>query len=159
MYQLFMNLQLLFKYNRYVFAGILAIIGLFLISAFIPRKWGNYSKENCNYRVCVSNTGIHSNILVSTENTAHNCHPYISVDQIGIDAAKNYEYLSFGWGDKDFYMSVSDFSDLNFSTTFKLNLLFSSLYTMASRKRTTKLYTVPVDRTVRVSCRSPLFLV
>ena len=119
MYQLFMNLQLLFKYNRYVFAGILAIIGLFLISAFIPRKWGNYSKENCNYRVCVSNTGIHSNILVSTENNAHNWHPYISVDQIGIDAAKNYEYLSFGWGDKDFYMSVSDFSDLNFSTTFK----------------------------------------
>ncbi|MEO0518797.1 MAG: DUF2459 domain-containing protein [Cyanobacteria bacterium P01_A01_bin.116] len=41
-------------------------------------------------------------MLVPTENNAHNWHPYLSVDKIGIDTAKNYEYLSFGWGDKDF---------------------------------------------------------
>ena len=106
-----------FKYNRYLFAGILGIISLFLIGAFIPRKWGNYSQQSCNYQICVADTGIHSNILVPIHH--YNWHNYLSIDQIGIDAVNNYKYLSFGWGDRDFYMSVTSLSDLKFSTTFK----------------------------------------
>lgn len=114
-----MKLQLLFKYSRYIFSSILAIISLFLVSAFIPRKGGNYSKQTCNYQICVSNTGIHTNILIPTENNAYNWHEYLSIDKIGIDAANNYKYLSFGWGDKNFYMTVTSVSDLNFSSLLK----------------------------------------
>ncbi|MEM7553582.1 MAG: DUF2459 domain-containing protein [Cyanobacteria bacterium P01_A01_bin.84] len=89
----------------------------------IPRKWGNYSHQSCNYQVCIANTGIHSNILVKTKNNVHNWNNYLSVDKVGIDTRKNdddtYKYLSFGWGDKDFYMSVTSLSDFSFSTTFK----------------------------------------
>lgn len=34
---------------------------LLIISAFVPRKWGNYSQDNCEMQVCVSNTVIHTN--------------------------------------------------------------------------------------------------
>ncbi len=114
-----MILPLLFKYKPYVFAGIFIITSLFILSALIPRKWGNYTNKNCNYQICVSNTGIHSNILVPTKNNIYNWQNYLSIDKIGIDTDTNYKYLSFGWGDKDFYMSVASLSDLDFSTTFK----------------------------------------
>ncbi len=121
-----MILKSLFKYNRYLFGGFLVIISLFLIGAFIPRKWGNYSKQNCNYQICVANMGIHSNILVPTKNNAHDWHNYLSIEKIGIDNVNNYKYLSFGWGDKDFYMTISSISDFNFNTIFKAAFLPTS---------------------------------
>jgi uncharacterized protein (TIGR02117 family) len=113
----------LFKYNSRIFGGILIITSLFLIGAFIPRKWSNYSQQACDYQICIANTGFHSNILIPTENNAYNWHDYLSIDKIGIDAADNYKYLSFGWGDKNFYMSVTTLSDINFSTAFKAAFL------------------------------------
>ena len=114
-----MILPLFLKCKNYLFMTFFAILSLLLISALIPRKWVNYSKEACNYQICISTTGIHSNILVPTENNAYNWRNNLSVNKIGVDAANDYKYLSFGWGDKNFYMSVVSLSDLNFSTTFK----------------------------------------
>ena len=114
-----MILRLIFKSYRYLFGTFILIFSLFLLGALIPRKWGDYSKENCNYQICVSHTGIHSNILVPTQNDIYNWHNNLSIDKIGVDADNDYKYLSFGWGERDFYMSVVTLSDLNFSTTFK----------------------------------------
>jgi uncharacterized protein (TIGR02117 family) len=114
------------KNNRYIFSGILLIISLFLISAFIPRKWGDYSNKACNYQICVANTGFHANILVPTENDVYNWRNYLSIDQIGVDAVNDYKYLSFGWGDKDFYMTISSISDFDFYTIFKAAFLPTS---------------------------------
>jgi len=85
----------------------------------IPAKWGNYSTHHCEIKICVSNTGIHSNIIVPTENRVFDWHKYLSIDAIGIDNAKNYNYLSFGWGDRDFYMSTFSWENLKIYTTFK----------------------------------------
>ncbi len=121
-----MVLKWLFKYNLRIFSGILIITSLFAIGAFIPRKWGNYSKQACDYQICVVNTGFHSNILIPTKNNAYNWHNYLSIDKIGIDAINDYKYLSFGWGDKDFYMTISSISDFNFYTIFKAAFLPTS---------------------------------
>ncbi|EHC12816.1 hypothetical protein FJSC11DRAFT_2433 [Fischerella thermalis JSC-11] len=40
---------------------------LLIISAFVPRKWGNYSQYNCDMQICVFNTGIHTNIILPTK--------------------------------------------------------------------------------------------
>ena len=116
----------LLKYNRKICSGILLIVSLFLISAFIPRKWSNYSNLACDYQICIANTGIHSNILVPTENDAYNWRNYLSIDKIGIDAINDYKYLSFGWGDQDFYMTISSISDFDFYTIFKAVFLPTS---------------------------------
>ena len=116
----------LLKYNRKICSGILLIVSLFLISAFIPRKWSNYSNLACDYQICIANTGIHSNILVPTENDAYNWRNYLSIDKIGIDAVNDYKYLSFGWGDQDFYMTISSISDFDFYPIFKAVFLPTS---------------------------------
>ena len=121
-----MVFKFLVKYNRQILSGIVTIISLFLIGAFIPRKWGDYSKQACDYQICVVNTGIHSNILIPTKNNTYNWHNYLSIDKIGIDDVNDYKYLSFGWGDKDFYMTISSISDFNFYTIFKAVFLQTS---------------------------------
>ncbi|OUL32703.1 hypothetical protein BV372_18595 [Nostoc sp. T09] len=89
------------------------------MGVFIPRKWGYQPKENCNLVICISNTGIHSNIIVPTKNYVFDWHKYISVERIGIENFNDYNYLSFGWGDRDFYMSTPSVADLRLSTTFR----------------------------------------
>ncbi len=98
---------------------ILFCLALLCLSVLIPTKWGNYSKFNCDFQICVSNTGIHSNIILPTKNRVFDWHKYLSIDKLGIDPAQDYNYLSFGWGDRDFYMSTPSLADLKLSTTFK----------------------------------------
>lgn len=121
-----MVFKFLVKYNRQILSGIVTIISLFFIGAFIPRKWGDYSKQACDYQICVVNTGIHSNILIPTKNNTYNWHNYLPINKIGIDDVNDYKYLSFGWGDKDFYMTISSISDFNFYTIFKAVFLPTS---------------------------------
>ena len=110
--------HLLYKFTVYFFVGTLASLTLLAFAALTPRKWNNSSKNNCNTKICVSDTGIHSNIIVPTKTQTFDWHNYLSIDRIGIDNAKDYNYLSFGWGDRNFYMSTPSLTDLQFSTTF-----------------------------------------
>ncbi|GAX41166.1 hypothetical protein NIES4075_21350 [Tolypothrix sp. NIES-4075] len=114
-----LTLPRLYRYFTRYFAAMFFSLLLLYCSILIPYKWGNYPKHNCNIKICISNTGIHSNIIVPTENNVFDWHKYLSVDEIGIDNAKNYNYLSFGWGDRDFYMSTPSLINLKLSTTFK----------------------------------------
>ncbi len=96
--------SLLYRFARYFSYALLSGLALLAICALIPRKWSYYPKTDCDLKICIANTGIHSNIIVPTENNVFDWHKYLSIDAIGIDAAKDYNYLSFGWGDRDFYM-------------------------------------------------------
>ncbi|BAY10794.1 TIGR02117 family protein [Calothrix sp. NIES-2098] len=108
-----------FLYKRYFFRLCLSSLALLAIGVFIPRKWSYQPKDNCNLDICISNTGIHSNIILQTKNYVFNWHEHISVEGIGIDNSDNYNYLSFGWGDRDFYMSTPSVADLRLSTTLR----------------------------------------
>ncbi|BAZ67281.1 MAG: DUF2459 domain-containing protein [Pelatocladus maniniholoensis HA4357-MV3] len=112
-------IRLLYRLPCYILGLVLFSLILLAISAFVPRKWHSYSQTNCDIQICVSNTGIHSNIIVPTKNNIYDWHKFFSLSKIGVDTALNYNYLSFGWGDKDFYMLTPSLSDLNFSTTLK----------------------------------------
>ncbi|WP_244142174.1 TIGR02117 family protein [aff. Roholtiella sp. LEGE 12411] len=101
-------------------------LALLAIAALIPRKWSDYSQQRCNLNICVSNTGIHSNIIVPIKNNVFNWSENILLDGIGIDTISNYTYLSFGWGDRDFYMSTPSLRDINLSTTLKALFLPTS---------------------------------
>jgi uncharacterized protein (TIGR02117 family) len=117
-----LSLRLLYISIRYFLIVILSSFTLLTITALIPRKWSNYSRHNCNFKVCISNTGLHTNIIVPTQNKVSNWHNYLSLDRVGIDTESDYKYLSFGWGDRAFYLSTPTLADLKFSTTF--NALF-----------------------------------
>ena len=110
--------HLLYKSTIFFFSATLISLILLTIAALIPRK-SNYSTKNaCDIKICVSDTGIHSNIIVPIANKTFDWRNYLSIDRIGIDNAKDYNYLSFGWGDREFYMSTPSLVDLKLSTTF-----------------------------------------
>lgn len=109
----------LYRYFTRCFQAIFFCLTLLCVCILIPAKWGNYPKENCDFQVCISNTGIHSNIIVPTQNSIFDWHKYLSIEKLGTDIDFDYNYLSFGWGDRAFYMSTPSLTDLKLSTTFK----------------------------------------
>ena len=111
-------LHLIYKFTIYFLVATLTSLTLLTIAALTPRKWNNSSKNDCNTKICVSDTGVHSNIIIPTKNQIFDWHNHLSIDRIGIDNANDYNYLSFGWGDRDFYMSTPSLANLQFSTTF-----------------------------------------
>ncbi|WP_026732652.1 TIGR02117 family protein [Fischerella sp. PCC 9605] len=112
-------IRLLYRLTSCFLGVVLFGFALLAISAFVPRKWMSYSKDNCELKICISNTGIHSNIIVPTKNNVFDWHNYIYINEVGIDTTQDYNYLSFGWGDRDFYMSTPSLADLKLSTTLK----------------------------------------
>jgi uncharacterized protein (TIGR02117 family) len=105
--------------GRYFFRFCLSSLTLLAIAVLLPRKWSNDLKSNCNLDVCVASSGVHTDIIVPTKNHVVNWHQYISIADIGIDKNHDYSYLSFGWGDRDFYMSTPSVADIKLSTTIK----------------------------------------
>ena len=110
--------HLVYKISIYLFAATLTSLTLLTFAALTPRKWNNSSKNDCNVKICVHNMGIHSDIIVPTKTETFDWRNYLKLEEIGIDRARDYNYLSFGWGDRDFYMSTPSLSDLQFSTAF-----------------------------------------
>lgn len=119
-------LRLLYRFARCSLGVVLSSLTLLVIGALTPIKWSNSDKHSCNLEICISNTGIHTNIIVPTKNDVFDWHNNLSLDKLGTDSANDYKYLSFGWGERDFYLSTPSLADLKFSTTFKALFLTNS---------------------------------
>ncbi|MEG4916449.1 MULTISPECIES: TIGR02117 family protein [unclassified Microcoleus] len=102
----------------------LGIVILFL-SAFLtigyltPRKWGNYSQADCTISLYISNQGIHTEIIVPVKNESFDWNQYLRLTEIGRDATSDYQYLSFGWGDRAFMLETPTSGSINPVTAFK----------------------------------------
>jgi uncharacterized protein (TIGR02117 family) len=93
-------------------------VALLTIGYFTPRKWVSSQQGGCNFSVCVQDTGIHTNILVPVHNQLFDWHRYLALENIGSEHSQ-YNYLSFGWGDRDFYMQTPTLQNLDLLITFK----------------------------------------
>ncbi|MCL1467005.1 TIGR02117 family protein [Argonema galeatum] len=110
------------KICRYLVFSTLSILTVLTIGYFTPTKWCNSSQSNCHLTICVSDTGIHTNIVVPVKNDIFDWKIYLKIDDIKNNSETNYNYLSFGWGDRAFYLTTPTLADLNLMTTF--NALF-----------------------------------
>lgn len=111
------------KICRYLISFTLSILTVLIIGYFTPAKWCNSSQANCHFTICVSNTGIHTNIVVPVKNEIFDWQIYLKRDDFyNNDTEFPYKYLSFGWGDRAFYMTTPTLAQLNLITTF--NALF-----------------------------------
>ncbi len=115
---IFLSKQL-FRIAQIFTVTLISSLALLVIGALLPRQIGNYLKSKCHIQICVANTGIHTNIILPIKNDVLNWHNYLSIQSIGIDNNSDYEYLSFGWGDRDFYLSTPNLVDFQLTTTFK----------------------------------------
>lgn len=102
--------------------AILCLTTLLAIGYLTPRKWGNYSQTNCEVPIYISNQSIHTDIIVSAKNEYFNWNQYLRFTEIGREANSDYQYLSFGWGDRAFMLETPTSATINLVTAF--NALF-----------------------------------
>lgn len=86
--------------RRRLFLFAIAIIFSLLLGVLLPRKWWNV-EQSCDAKLCVAKIGFHSNIIVPAQNEFFDWRQYLNLSDID---SWHYKYLSFGWGDRDFYM-------------------------------------------------------
>ena len=92
------------------------IISLILTSITVDRK---SNSENSEKLIYLNTNGVHLDIVIPIEN----------IDILvlsGIEYNRNEKYLSFGWGDENFYINTPTWGDLTFSNAFRAIFLESS---------------------------------
>lgn len=106
------------KIFRFFSITILSLFLALLMGALIPSRWGAKTPKSCDYKVCVFNGVIHSDIVVPVKNKIFDWQKYLSLKDIGKQEREDYNYLSFGWGDRDFYMNTPTRIDLKIYKAF-----------------------------------------
>ena len=85
------------------------VISLILTLITVDRKPNNENSEKLIY---LNLNGIHLDIIIPVENID-------SLVLSGIKYNRNETYLSFGWGDENFYINTPTWGDLTFSNARK----------------------------------------
>ena len=79
----------------------------------------------------MSTNGIHLDIIIPLENVSFDL-------KNNLEYNSAYKYLSFGWGDENFYLNTPTWSDLTFSTAFKALFLKSATLMHVTHYQNTK---------------------
>jgi uncharacterized protein (TIGR02117 family) len=107
------------KVFKYFLLAVISIIFTLGLGYYLPSQWQLVSQQDCNYKIYIYDTGIHTNIIVPVKNDVFDWNEHLSVKEIGSDRVESYNYLSFGWGDRDFMINVPTLADLDFMLTLK----------------------------------------
>ncbi|WP_299156191.1 DUF2459 domain-containing protein [uncultured Tenacibaculum sp.] len=92
------------------------VISLILTSITIDPKVEN---KTSNKTIYLSTNGVHLDIVIPKKNLD-------SLLLAGIKTNKTDNYLSFGWGDENFYINTPTWGDLTFNNAFKAMFLKST---------------------------------
>lgn len=98
------ELFLLFGYSYFIIA---------VLGNNIPT--GNLQTKGELY-IYVQSNGVHTDLTVPVNNPFLNWMDFIPSEDF--TSVSSFEFISFGWGDKGFYLDTPDWRDLKFSTAF-----------------------------------------
>jgi len=111
-------LKTILKWILYFLLIPLGYLTISLILTFIPAN--NFENETDNNKIVyLSSNGVHLNIIIPQSNIE-------TVLKNGLELAEEEKYLSFGWGDENFYLNTPTWSDLTFGNAFSALFLNSS---------------------------------
>jgi uncharacterized protein (TIGR02117 family) len=95
------------KIGKFLLLALLGIFAVALIGAFTPTKWFYGKQVDCTMPIYISNVNnFHAEIILPVSNEAFDWRKQMDLQQLGKDADQ-YKYLSFGWGDRNFFMNSS----------------------------------------------------
>ena len=103
--------------------GIRAFFGLILLYLLISvlLSWitysGDQSKTN-GVKIYVISNGVHTDLVLPAQNEFHNWTSEVRFEHTKARDTTR-KWVSFGWGDKGFYLETPNWSDLKTSTAFK----------------------------------------
>ncbi len=115
------------KLTAYLFLVPIIYLIVSLIISFITVD-RVVENENLEKKIFLNTNGVHLDIIIPTKDID---------DKLiyGIMYNKNDVFLSFGWGDENFYLNTPTWSDLTFSNVFIAMFLNSSSLMHVSRHR------------------------
>ena len=122
--------------KRTIISSILLIptlVVVYLLVAYISSKItlnDNQNKNNSNV-VFLNTNGVHLDIIIPINKVS-------SELKNGLEIRENTNYISFGWGDKNFYLNTPTWNDLTFSTAVNAMFLKSETLMHVSYYRTQK---------------------
>jgi uncharacterized protein (TIGR02117 family) len=116
--------MLLKKFIRLILAfiaGLIFAITLYLIIALIlshiPTN-SNFKETPNGIEIFVQSNGVHTNFVIPAKSEFIDWTTLLPYDQFEkVDSS--FKYISFGWGDKDFYMNTPTWADLTLKTALK----------------------------------------
>jgi uncharacterized protein (TIGR02117 family) len=95
------------KAIRYGFLSIFSLIVALVIGCFVPTQWNERSQSDCSYPIYVSSVNhFHAELIVPVTNAAYDWRSHLNLKELGPNSDA-YRYLSFGWGDRDFFLKGS----------------------------------------------------
>jgi uncharacterized protein (TIGR02117 family) len=107
------------KYRNWFLIAILSTVMVTLLGALTPTRWFYNSSQSCDVNIYVINGGVHSDIILPVNTSKFNWNDFIPLEQIGADTNQQYKYLSFGWGEHDFYINTPTVADMKIHTVIK----------------------------------------
>lgn len=110
----------LFKIILYIITSLLSFIFLYAIVAFILSiiLINKKTDPNSNIEAYIHTNGVHTDIVLPIKVDSIDWSNNIKfTDTKGNDSTV--KYISFGWGDRGFYLETPTWAELKFSTAFK----------------------------------------
>jgi uncharacterized protein (TIGR02117 family) len=78
-----------------------------VIGCLVPTQWNDRPQSDCTYPVYVSSVNqFHVELIVPVTNAAYDWRSHLNLKELGSEA-DTYRYLSFGWGDRNFFLRGS----------------------------------------------------
>jgi uncharacterized protein (TIGR02117 family) len=120
-------LKKVFKWIGKTILGIVAIVLLYLLSAFCLSRI-TIDKEpdtSADVELFILTNGVHTDIVVPARNEQMDWRTQVKLTNTKV-ADSTYKYLAMGWGDKGFYLETPTWADLKAKTAFKAAFALST---------------------------------
>ncbi len=109
--------------SRFLLIAILGATVTLTIGYLTPRQWGQVPSKSCALTIYVEGDNFHTHLIVPVKN-----YEFEEINQLnlgGTDHQENndYRFLSFGWGDRVFYLNTPTIKDVRVLTTLRALLL------------------------------------
>jgi uncharacterized protein (TIGR02117 family) len=89
---------------------LLALLGMLMVAvigAVTPTKWFYHQQSDCTVPIYISSVNnFHAEIIVPVSNETFDWRQQLDLQQLGQESDQ-YQYLSFGWGDRQFFMNAA----------------------------------------------------
>ena len=109
--------------SRFLITFMLAGAFILTVGYLTPRQWSQVSPQPCAYTIYVGGNNVHTNLIVPVKTIEFDWSNELNLTEIGSHRSNDYHFLSFGWGDKLFYLNTPTLSDVNVGTTLRALLL------------------------------------
>ncbi len=110
-----------FKIIIWSLISIILFFGIYFLFAFLLGSIGssqNISNRPKEYNVLILSNGVHTDIVMPVKNELVNWKYYFPVSNTRTKQNHN-KWISFGWGDKEFYLNTPTWADLTVATALR----------------------------------------